>query len=123
MIKVKSRASVAVTHIGYTYIILFIGHVLELNDCLVIPNGLKNIISVQLLCNNNYSFKFGNKECLIYLRNKLVGTSSLLNGLYYLNMNDKMNVNAITHKCPRGALNLKQMWHLRLGHLSEARIH
>ena len=48
---VKSRA----THIGATSIHLYSGHVLVLEECLVLPNGLKNIGFVQVLVKRHMS--------------------------------------------------------------------
>ena len=48
---VKSRA----THIGSTSIHLYSGHVLVLEECLVLQNGLKNIGFVQVLVKRHVS--------------------------------------------------------------------
>lgn len=58
-------------------------------------NGLKNIVSLSLLIKENHEFFFINNASYIYFCNKLVGTKSLVSGVYYLNMNDRVAMNGI----------------------------
>ena len=86
MINVGSGHSVAATHIGITFVALISGHQIRLDDCRVLPNGLKNIISIPVLVRKGYLFTFKHNSCNIYFGNKCVGSASLINGLYYLNV-------------------------------------
>lgn len=59
MINVGSEQNVAATQIGSTSFHLYFEHVLVLKNCLVFPNGLKNIVFVVVLLRKGYVFKFG----------------------------------------------------------------
>ena len=77
-----------------------------------------------ILTKNDYYFDFRNNVCNIYFGNNVVGIGYLHDGLYYLNTKNKaspkiVKMNAISDSTP----SLKQLWHLRLGHTAEERIH
>ena len=122
VIKVGSGHSVAATNIGSTSLILSSGHKLSLDDCLVLPKGLKNIASISVLCKKGYAFNFSDDVCDIYFRNKYVGKASLLNGLYYINVQDDISVSTITSKRKAFDANQRFLWHLRLGHANDRKI-
>lgn len=67
-----------------TSIRLSSSHVLVLIDCLLLPNGHENIMSIPLLVKENNEFSSRNNVYDIYYKNKLVGTNSLVNDLDYL---------------------------------------
>ncbi len=84
----------------------------------------KNIIFVSSLTRDGYEFRFINDVCTIYYRNKVICLGYLQNGLYYVDNkcktvpSTKYEINATKNV----NLNLKQLWHLRLGHVVEDRI-
>jgi hypothetical protein len=83
------------------------GHIVGLSHCLLLPNGLKNIVSAPLQFKEGYEFSFRDNKHQIYYHNKLVSTALLVNGLYYLD--NKPMMNAITNKYARDILNPKQL--------------
>ena len=58
MINMGSGHCVMATYIGSTSIHLYSGHVLVSEDCLILPNGLKNIVSILVLVRKGYVFKY-----------------------------------------------------------------
>ena len=94
-IRVGSGQSFTATAIGSTSLFLNSGHVLLLDNVLVLPNGLKNIVSIPILVKNGYTFHFIDERCNIYYGNKFVGFASLINGLYYLSVQNEYAVNTI----------------------------
>ena len=86
MINVGSGHCVMAIYMRSTSIHLYSGHVLVLEDCLVLPNGLKNIVFVPVLVRKGYVLKFGEPIYNIYLGNELVGNAYLFNRSYYLNV-------------------------------------
>lgn len=87
VIKVSCGARVIAIAIMTTLVRLSFGHAITLRDCLLLPNGHKNIISISLLLKEIYEFYFKNNVYYIYYCNQLVGTS-LMNDSYYLNIDD-----------------------------------
>ena len=86
IINMGSGHSVTATHVGNTSITLMSEHSITLDNCLILPNGLKNIVSIPVLVRKRYLFTFNDNGCDIYFRNKNVGSASLANGLYYINV-------------------------------------
>lgn len=127
-LRVGNGARVAALAVGTCYLTLSSGYVLSLQDCLFVPNIVRNIISISALCNNGYYLVFEKNQCSLKLNDDLIGTGIMMNGLYYLNTNGSINSiehtkNARNPKRLRDEGNPTYMWHLRLGHISEKRIH
>lgn len=101
-VKIQTRVDVA-TIIGIALLKLSSSHVLGLKDYPLLPNELKNIVSIPLLVKEGYEFSFRDNNHQICYCNKLVGTASLVNGLYYLNLNYKHVINVVTNKGARDA--------------------
>ena len=102
---------------------------LELRDCYCVLTASKNLISVSSLVQDDYEISFTKDYYTIYFRNKLVGCGHLINSLYHWHVDADESVNqseqivsAIGSKRTRGEINLKYMWHLRLGHIEEKKI-
>ncbi|KAL0286292.1 UNVERIFIED_CONTAM: Retrovirus-related Pol polyprotein from transposon TNT 1-94 [Sesamum calycinum] len=93
---------------------------LELKDCYFVPSMIKNIISIPLLDNVGFEFLI-NKNCFYLMKD---GSSHLLgklnNGLYILQMSDWIMTAQNKHKLEN--LENAQIWHARLGHISQDRI-
>ncbi|KAK4381044.1 hypothetical protein Sango_3005600 [Sesamum angolense] len=93
---------------------------LELKDCYFVPSMIKNIISISLLDNAGFEFLI-NKNCFYLMKD---GSSHLLgklnNGLYILQRSDWI----MTAQNKRKLENLEnaQIWHARLGHISQDRM-
>ncbi|KAK4397649.1 Retrovirus-related Pol polyprotein from transposon TNT 1-94 [Sesamum angolense] len=93
---------------------------LELKDCYFVPSMINNIISIPLLDNADFEFLI-NKNCFYLMKD---GSSHLLgklnNGLYILQRSDWI----MTAQNKRKLENLEnsQIWHARLGHISQDRM-
>ncbi|KAL0301556.1 UNVERIFIED_CONTAM: Transposon Ty1-BL Gag-Pol polyprotein [Sesamum radiatum] len=93
---------------------------LELKDCYFVPNVIKNIISIPLF--DNVGFEFLINKNYFYLMT--YGSSHLLgklnNGLYILQRSDWI----MTAQYKRKLENFEnaQIWHARLGHISQDRM-
>ncbi|KAL0325276.1 UNVERIFIED_CONTAM: Retrovirus-related Pol polyprotein from transposon TNT 1-94 [Sesamum radiatum] len=93
---------------------------LELKDCYFVPSMIKNIISIPLLDNAGFEFLIY-KNCFYLMKD---GFSHLLgklnNGLYILQMSDWI----MTAQNKRKLENLEnaQIWHTRLGQISQDRM-
>ncbi|KAL0287194.1 UNVERIFIED_CONTAM: Retrovirus-related Pol polyprotein from transposon TNT 1-94 [Sesamum calycinum] len=93
---------------------------LELKDCYFVPSMMKNIISIPLFDNDDFEFLI-NKNYFYLMKD---GSSYLLgklnNGLYILQWFDWI----MTAQNKRKLENLEnaQIWHARLGHISQDRM-
>lgn len=63
-----------------------------------------------------------NKCCSIYYNSLLYGVYLLLNGLYVLDLEDKVFYNINAKRLLSNDLNLTFIWHCRLGHINEKRV-
>ena len=102
-------------------------HVLLLNNVLYVSNAYKNIISISSMTRKGYKFLFERDVSTIYFNNKIVGMGYVLHGLYYIDnkSNNKQyptNLNVVNTMLIHNASNLKYLWHLRLGHITDDRI-
>lgn len=127
-LRVGNGASVAVLAVGSCSLRLPSGHILELENCYYSSLVVRNLISVTALVRTGYRFIFETNGCFIYLQNKLIATGSLVNNLYFLNLDGNVaNIehkenNSQTKRIRDNNLNHKYLWHLRLGHIAEDRI-
>lgn len=90
---------------------------LTLYNVLYIPNFHVNLISVtKLTTNNDCSLNFSSTLCNILQNHskQMIGTAKLHRGLYV------MDSNAFHNSCNSVVSNSFEMWHLRLGHLSNS---
>jgi histone deacetylase 1/2 len=90
---------------------------LTLYNVLYIPNFHVNLISVtKLTTNNDYSLNFSSTLCNILQNHskQMISTTKLHRGLYV------MDSNAFHNSCNSIVSNSFEMWHLRLGHLSNS---
>ncbi|KAK4383938.1 hypothetical protein Sango_3106500 [Sesamum angolense] len=93
---------------------------LELKDCYFVPSMIKNIISIPLLDNAGFEF-FIKKNCFYLMKD---GSSHLLGklnkGLHILQRSDWIMIAKSKHKLEN--LENAQIWHARLGHISQDRM-
>ncbi|KAL0329350.1 UNVERIFIED_CONTAM: hypothetical protein Sradi_4921700 [Sesamum radiatum] len=93
---------------------------LELKDRYFVPSMIKNIIFTPLLDNAGFEFLI-NKNCFYLMKD---GSSHLLgklnNGLYILQRSDWIMTAQNRHKLNN--LENAQIWHARLGHISQDRM-
>lgn len=121
-LQVDNGSRVNVEKIGSYVIDLPSGFRLELNNCYFVPSITKNIISIPVLDNEGFSFRFANNTCYFSLNGTVHGTASLVNGLYMLNCSV-----ALLHTTnKRLRLSSKDspsyLWHYRLGRINDTRI-
>lgn len=69
-----------------------------------------------------YEFFFKGNRCQIYYHNKLVVITSLVNSMYFLNLDNGPMMNSILNKHSSNGLNPKHLWHLRFSHAKDIRI-
>ena len=119
---VGNGASVAALAVGTYCLSLPTGLILELNNCYYVPSIYKNIISISALDKQGYHFVITNGLLSFSLNGVLYGTTSLYNGLYVLNLNNKDILNVEIKKVKQGDLNPTYLWHCRLGHINKTRI-
>ena len=101
---------------------------LDLMDTFYVPSISRNLVSLSKLDVVRYSFKFGNGCFSIYQRTYLIGSSTLYDGLYRLNL-DNLYVETIMtlhHKVGTKHSLVNEcfafLWHKRLGHISKEKM-
>lgn len=121
--RVGNGAKVAALAVGTYPLSLPSGLVLELNNCYYIPALGKNIISSKCLEEDDgYEIIIRNKCCSIYLNDVLYGNCPLVNGLYYLDLENMPIYNIDAKRLKPNDLNPTYTWHCRLGHINEKRM-
>jgi hypothetical protein len=96
---------------------------LELNNCYCSPSLCKNIISSSCLEEVDvYKIIIKNKHCSIYYNDIFYAHCPMVNGLYVLDLKDKLVCNINTKMAWLNDLNPIFIWHCRLCHINEKRI-
>ncbi|KAL0451356.1 UNVERIFIED_CONTAM: hypothetical protein Slati_1113700 [Sesamum latifolium] len=120
VLKLGDGKAVAAEAVGIVHLVVSDQVRIELKDCYYVPSMIKNIISISLLDNVGFEFMI-NKNCSYLMKN---GSSHLLgklhNGLYILQQHDLI-MNAQNKRKMDNQENT-QIWHARLGHISQDRI-
>ena len=103
---------------------------LILEDCLLVPNFKRNLVSVNCLIKHGLTVQFNSS---VSIRNKysFICSGTLLNGLYFLspmsydiNIIESINNDEHDHLSKKmRVLNETYLWHLRLGHINPNKIH
>ncbi|KAL0352343.1 UNVERIFIED_CONTAM: Retrovirus-related Pol polyprotein from transposon TNT 1-94 [Sesamum calycinum] len=120
VLRLGDDKAVAAEAVGIINVVISDRVRLELKDCYFAPSMIKNIISIPLLDNAGFEFLI-NKNCFYLMKD---GSSHLLgklnNGLYILQRSDWI----MTAQNKRKLENLEnsQIWHARLGHISQDRM-
>ncbi|GJX19335.1 putative RNA-directed DNA polymerase [Tanacetum coccineum] len=94
---------------------------LVIHDVLVVPGYHVSLLSIHKLANGNkLSVVFNEMDCLIQdsTQKSLMGTSSMIGGLYFLDQGKK-HVNSNVKTC----VMYKCLWHNRLGHPVDQVLH
>ncbi|XP_022859062.1 uncharacterized protein LOC111379859 isoform X1 [Olea europaea var. sylvestris] len=86
VVNMGNGMKVKVEHIGTVRLILGSKHILNLSDTAFIPSIRRNLISVSILDICGYVFHFGNGNATIYYNSVVVGTATLYDGLYIINL-------------------------------------
>ena len=105
------------------------GHTLNLVDTFCVPSIRRNLISISRLHKFGYSFKFENKGFSIYYDSNVIGTGTMVNNLYQLDLNashvynvHSLHGNKLGTKRRMDCENSSMLWHRRLGHISRERL-
>lgn len=111
--------------IGTCTLVLSSDFILELEKTFDVLNFSRNLISVSRLVPLGYSFNLEGDSKLFY-KSKLVGYSTLSDGLFSLNLQNNfthniIHVQARTKRCVMNE-DSSILWHRRLGHISIDRI-
>ena len=85
-IYVGNGNKVAVKAIGLFRLQLVSRCTLDLEETFVVPSFRRNLISISCLDKFGYYCSFGNEMVSLYLNSKVIGTSSLIDKLYKLNI-------------------------------------
>ncbi|KAL0400421.1 UNVERIFIED_CONTAM: Transposon Ty2-B Gag-Pol polyprotein [Sesamum radiatum] len=120
VLKLGHGKAVAAEAVGIVHLVVSDQVRIELKDCYNVPSMIKNIISHSLLDNVGFEFMI-NKNHFYLMKN---GSSHLLgklhNGLYILQQHDL--IMTAQNKCKMDNQDNAQIWHARLGHISQDRI-
>ena len=126
-IYVGNGNKVAVKAIGLFRLQLDFGCTLDLEETFVVLSFRQNLISILCLDKFGYCCSFGNGMVSLNLNSKVIGTGSLTDKLYKLNIN-VTNGNETLHSSNYGIKrklineNSSMLWHKRLGHISNQQI-
>ena len=99
------------------------GYTLDLEETFVVPSFRRNLISVLCLDKCGYYCSFRNGMVSLYLNSSVIGTSSLTDKLYKLNIkasNGNETLHSSNYDIKRKLTN--ELWHKHLGHISNQRI-
>ena len=101
---------------------------LDLFQTLYVPSISCNLVSMSKLDLEGYSFSFRNRRFSLFKNSSFVGSGSLCDGLYKLNLNNRFAESLLTlhHNfgTKRNLINESSsyLWHKRLGHISKERM-
>ena len=96
---------------------------LDLEETFVVPSFRRNLIYVSCLDKFGYCCSFGNEMVSLYINSSVIGTGSLIDKLYKLNIKAS-NGNETLHSSNYGIKrklineNSSMLWHRRLDHIS-----
>jgi hypothetical protein len=102
------------------------GHVIELNDCLLVPSATANLISISKLVNKGADITVNKSSISVIFNGEEILTATLKSGLYAINLtksksslNEKVQFSyQITASKPKTLYDL----HVDMGHLSLERL-
>jgi len=121
----ENREKVPVEAVRTYHLILDIGFHLDLLDTFYVLSISRNLISLSKLDVIGYSFKFGNCCFSLYKSIFIIGSDTLFDGLYKLNLDNLYAETLMTlhHNVgtKRDLVNecYAYLWHKHLGHISK----
>jgi len=110
------------------YLILNIGYHLDLMETFYVPSITGNLISLSKLDVTRYSFKFRNGYFSLFKRTFMIGSGTLYDGLYKLNLDNSYAETLMNlHHNVGNKNNLVDerstyLWHKHLGHIFKERM-
>jgi len=110
--------------IGTFRLQLKIGFYLDLFETFVVLSFRWNLIYISSLDKFGFSCSFGNNKVSLYQNSNLIGSDSLIDNLYMLDVNCSYNeMQTNSHGTKRKLKeNSATLWPKRLGHISKQRI-
>ena len=113
----------AVKAVGLLKLQLDSGCTLDLKETFVVPTFRRNLIYVSCLDKCGYYYSFKNGMVSLYLNSSVIGTDSLIDKLYKLNIkvsngNETLHSSNYDIKQKLTNENSSMLWHKRLGHIS-----
>ena len=126
-IYVGNDNKVAVRTVGLFRLQLDSGCTLDLEETFVVSSFRQNLISLSCLDKFGYYCSFRNGMVSLYLNSNVIGTGSLTDKLYKLNIkttNENETLNSSNYDIKRKLTNenSSMLWHRRLGHISNQHI-
>nr|KYP31559.1 Retrovirus-related Pol polyprotein from transposon TNT 1-94 [Cajanus cajan] len=113
---------VTVEAIGTFRLQLKTGFHLDLFETFVVPSFRRNLISISSLDKFGFSCSFGNNKFRLYQNSNVVGSGSLIDNLYLLDVvscnKEIFYIDSRGMKCKINE-NFATLWHKRLGHISK----
>ena len=116
---------VAVETRGTFRIQLKTGFYLDLFETFVASSFRQNLISISSLDKSSFSCSFGNNNVSLYQNSTFIGSGSLIDNLYMLNVISSYNEILQTNSCgtkQKLSENFVTLWHKCLVHISKQRI-
>ena len=124
VIKVGNGASVTPYAVGNVNLLLPTGKSIYLTNVYFVPNILRNIISVSCLDKDKYSVMFKDNSCFLFHNDEQVCTGHLSQGVYVLeHIKPLLYTTSTSSNTHTQTVNYTYLWHCRLRHISENRIH
>ena len=117
---VGDEKKVAVEAIGTFRLQLKIEFYLNLIETFVVPSFRRNLISISSLDKFGFSCSFRNNKVSLYQNSNLIGSGSLIDNFYMLDVNYSYNEILQTNSCGTKRKlkeNLATLWHKHLGHI------
>lgn len=116
--------------IGVVRLHLATGYFLDLLDTSYIPSIRRNLIYVSILDRCGCTFHFGDRKVYLFRNSKLVGSGTLYDGLYIIDLvphavessSNAHVMNVISSNRARVDENSSMLWHKQLGHISKQRM-
>jgi len=96
------------------------GFYLDLFETFVVPSFRRNLISISSLDKFGFSCSFRNNKVSLYQNSNLIGSGSLIDNFYMLDVNYSYNEILQTNSCGTKRKlkeNLATLWHKHLGHI------
>ena len=100
---------------------------MDLDETFYVPSFKRNLVYVSRLDKSSYSCSFGNGKVSLFQYSNMIGTGSLVDDLYKLDINVS-HINESLHASNCGTKrkltdeNPSMLWHRRLEHISKQRM-
>ena len=121
-LRVGNGAKVAAVSVGTYVLKLPSGFELYLRNCYFVPSLSKNIISVNMLDIDGFSFVIKDNCCTFSLNEMVYGKAVSMNGIYVLDQTTTELYHVNNKRAKIGDKDQTYLWHCRMGHINEKRV-